>query len=289
WANSFLGSLDNIKLYRRKLQQRVEIHSRNGKLDLPDGLKASLALKKPLILLDYDGTLVPIHERPGDAVLPAATRKMLSSVLEEHKVEIVVVSGRQRKFLSEQLKDLGVSLAAEHGAMYLEKGATRWESLVHSDKQSWFPLARKIMQDYALRVPGSFVEEKEFALSWHYRQSPNEFANYQAKKLHEELELGLANLPVAILGGKKVIEARAVEANKGTFARWYVDDVVQENEKRVVVAIGDDQTDEDMFNSVPPGSVTVKIGKGPTEAQYCLASQSELMGFLRSLSESAPS
>ncbi|MCB0404014.1 MAG: bifunctional alpha,alpha-trehalose-phosphate synthase (UDP-forming)/trehalose-phosphatase [Bdellovibrionales bacterium] len=285
WANSFLGSLSTIKVYRRKLQQRVEIQTRNGKVDLPDSLKASLDRKRLLVLLDYDGTLVPIHQRPSEAVLSSNTRKVLNSVLGGTKVEIVVVSGRRRNFLTEQLKDLGVSLAAEHGAMYLKKGGSHWENLVHSDKQSWYPLARKIMLDYTLRVPASFVEEKEFALSWHFRQSPTEFADYQAKKLHEELELGLANLPVAILGGKKVIEARAIEANKGTFTRWYMDGVASKAENQLVVAIGDDQTDEDMFNSVPPGSVTVKVGKGPTGAQYCLASQSELVGFLKTLSE----
>lgn len=287
WAKSFLGSLDNIKLYRKKIQPNLELSSKGKTIQLPDKIRKCLSNKKPLVLLDYDGTLVPIHEKPNQAKLSTKTRSALSGVLKSRKIDIVVVSGRKRKFLVEQLGDLRVSMAAEHGAMYLAKGSSRWENLVHSDTQSWYSMAKKIMEDYALRVPASFIEEKEFALSWHYRQSPKDFSTYQAKKLHEELELGLANCPVAILWGKKVIEARAVEANKGTFARWYIDGELDSAQEYVVVAVGDDQTDEDMFSSVPQGSITVKIGKGPTAANYRLASQDHLVGFLQSLSGNA--
>ncbi|RYX99950.1 hypothetical protein EON78_02245, partial [bacterium] len=117
--------------------------------------------------------------------------------------------------------------------------------------------ASEIMNDYSSRVPDSMVEVKEYAIAWHYRLSPQRFASYQAYKLKDELERGSANLPVTVIKGNKVIEARAVEANKGYFVNW----LLQNNYFGYkVVAIGDDTTDEEMFASVHNRGISIKVG-----------------------------
>ena len=79
------------------------------------------------------------------------------------------------------------------------------------------------MNDYADKVPLSFVEEKRAAVVWHFRQSPAAFADYQAKKLDEELQVGLANQPVSVTIGNKIVEAKAIECDKGSFVRWLME------------------------------------------------------------------
>src|SRR5690606_28611979 len=116
-----------------------------------------------------------------------------------------------------------------------------------------------IIKDYTSRVPGSFYEEKDFAITWHYRNSPAEFASYQARKLHDELETGLANLPVTVSSGKKIVEVKAVEANKGVFLRWLLQTYPHLN-RRTLFILGDDATDEDMFANAPSWAFTVKVG-----------------------------
>jgi trehalose 6-phosphate synthase/phosphatase len=140
------------------------------------------------------------------------------------------------------------------------------------------------MKAYSRRVPESFVERKAYSVSWHYRLSPENFATEQSRKLRGELELILAHLPVSVLQGKKVLEVRAAEANKGHFVRWLLDaEPLRENE--VIVALGDDETDEEMFQSLPPHAITIKVGPGKTAARYRIARQEQLAPLLATLGD----
>ena len=114
----------------------------------------------------------------------------IRSLASDPSVEVIVVSGRDMQFLSKQLKGARVSLAGEHGASYWNVRSREKLSLVRSDVSSWYYMAKRIMSDYASRVPHSFVEEKEFALSWHYRNSPSDFCWLsESKNLQKNLAL----------------------------------------------------------------------------------------------------
>ncbi|RYZ67538.1 MAG: trehalose-phosphatase, partial [Proteobacteria bacterium] len=144
-----------------------------------------------------------------------------------------------------------------------------------------YPAALKIMSDYASRVPHSRVEKKQFAIAWHYRQSPKGFADFQARKLAEELELGFANLPVSVIRGKKVIEARAIEADKGVFARSFL----EASAKSFALAVGDDRTDEDMFHAIRGKGLSFKVGRENSAADVALENQSDVVPFLLDLAQ----
>lgn len=273
WAANFMRDLHLAHLpaavqKNRQLQPAAALQQLGGDVQTP-----------LLIFVDYDGTLVPICERPEDAVLPTASRGLLARILQQPNIELVVVSGRDAAFLQAQFGDLPVTLAAEHGATYYEPRRGEWQSQIWSQIDSWYPSAEAMMADYSRRVPGSHVERKQAAVAWHYRQSPPEFAHYQAHKLKEDLEVGLSNLPVTVISGKKVIEARAVEANKGYFARNYLDQLAA---PRRCVAIGDDTTDEDLMLALPPESLTVKVGAGHSQAGWRLP-QTEVLPLLLQL------
>ena len=239
--------------------------------------------KRITLFLDYDGTLVPIEETPDRAVLTPALRKEVQKLCRYPWLDIVVVSGRDSRFLNNQFADLPIVLGAAHGAKAFDPVTGRWHRRVHRSRASWYPTALKIFGDYAARVPHSQIEKKHFAIAWHYRQSPVEYGEFQARKLAKELELGLANLPVSILRGKKVIEVRAVEADKGVFASSYLE---QAPEGTVAIGFGDDRTDEDLFMALRGRGMTFKVGPGSTAADFAIASQSQTMEFLQSLLES---
>lgn len=283
WAQSFMTALAEAPRSRRPRSPCVDVADERA---LPEPLSRRLSAGDPILLItDYDGTLVPIERDPSAARLTPAVASRLHRLLQLPGADVLVVSGRPRRFLVDQFRDVKVSLAAEHGALFLDQTTRRprWETLVHTDRASWFPSAKRIMGDYAARVTGSFVEVKEYSLVWHYRNSPPEFADYLAKKLKEELEIGLANLPVTVLSGKKLVEARATESNKGTFARWFLE------RKRpgagIVLAIGDDLTDEELFAALPREAFTVKIGEEETRAQYRLADQAQCLPFLDAVAD----
>ena len=282
WAESFLNRLE--KSYIPDIQITEEIRPLQKTNKAMRSLLKSCKEAQVLLFLDYDGTLVPIQSHPDKAILSREMKDTIRSLASDPSVEVIVVSGRDMQFLSKQLKAARVSLAGEHGASYWNVRSREKLSLVRSDVSSWYYMAKRIMSDYASRVPHSFVEEKEFALSWHYRNSPSDFAGYQSRKLAEELGVGLAKYPVTILQGKKVIEARAIEANKGSFVRWYKENQWQTfGDKRTVIALGDDATDEDMFTNLGEHGVSIRVGSGATKANFRLKNQEEVIDLLKGI------
>ena len=136
------------------------------------------------------------------------------------------------------------------------------------------------MSSYTDRVPLSFVETKSTSLVWHYRQSPPDFAAYQARKLDEELQVGLANEPVSVTLGSMIVEAKAIDSNKGAFIKWILD---TEPSSTMLICVGDDRTDEDMFKVVDPRVISVKVGKNNSQAKFRINSQEEVYSFLNDL------
>lgn len=93
--------------------------------------------------------------------------------------------------------------------------------------------------------------------------------------------MALSPFPATIQTGKKLVEARAMEANKSFLARWFLENYSADNP--LVVAIGDDQEDEDLFASVPEDSITIKVGEGDSRAFYRIPAQEDVIPFLDEL------
>lgn len=275
WAQSFLNDLEksNIDIEAQPLIRLGPPPARWPK-SLQNRIRNSPKIR---LLLDYDGTLVKIHKKPEQAVLPSNMGLLLQELSEN--IEIIIVSGRSKKFLEKQFPDSPYWLAAEHGAFSKTPGE-EWRSRLTSDLNSWFPEVERVMNAYSEKVPLSFVEKKEACLVWHFRESPPDFASFQAKKLDEELQAGLANQPVTMVIGNKIVEAKATECNKGIFVRSLMQN---EDEPSLYICMGDDRTDEDMFRALGQDGVSIKIGTEDTAAHYQIKSQDEVMFFLREL------
>jgi len=277
WAHSFLKDLDAAgDEPRRRPTLRISPKTSESQPKILDQIGKA---KKCILVLDYDGTIVSLQKRPELAVVTKQAIQMLDK-LQKH-FTIYVLSGRDQKFLDAQFPNCSFHLAAEHGAFYKEPGG-EWRSRVSSDIQSWYPEVQRVMEDYAERVPLSLVETKAAALVWHFRLSPVEFASFQARKLDDELQVGLANLPVVVTTGSKIVEAKAVECNKGSFVRWLLE---SESPEHLVIGIGDDRTDEDIFRILGDRGITIKVGNENTVAQYRLNSQEDVLPFLQEISK----
>ncbi|MFN8792455.1 MAG: bifunctional alpha,alpha-trehalose-phosphate synthase (UDP-forming)/trehalose-phosphatase [Bdellovibrionales bacterium] len=275
WARSFLTDLEQSNVEEEALPL---IRLGAPPLRWPKSLTRRVQqARKIRLLMDYDGTLVKIARKPEQALLPSNMGLLLQELSEN--IEIFIVSGRSKNFLDQQFPNSQFSLAAEHGAFSKAPGE-EWRSRLTSDLQSWYSDVERVMRAYAEKVPLSFVERKEASLTWHFRQSPPDFAGFQAKKLDDELQAGLANHPVTILIGNKIVEAKATECNKGIFVRSLMQ---TEEEPSLYICMGDDRTDEDMFRALGQEGVSIKIGTEDTAAHYQIRRQEEVMFFLREL------
>jgi len=275
WASSFLTALEKntIEVQHKKV---IILNTAAEKRKL----LRSISGKDITLILDYDGTLVPIAKKPELAVIDNKSNKLIKKISKKYGIDLIILSGRDSKFLTEQFRDIDkVSLASEHGSKFLHHSSKRWKNLTNSKSHIWYKQALVIFETFTKRTPGSFIEKKENSIAWHYRLAPNEFGVFQSRKLLMELEEGLSNSPVTVGEGKKIVEVKANEANKGNFINWYKSTNYY-LENSIVIAIGDDLTDEDMFSMISNNGVSIKIGKEFTHANYRLDYQSDLIEFL---------
>ena len=142
---------------------------------------------------------------------------------------------------------------------------------------SWTDKLRPILASFAERTPGSGIEEKSASIAWHYRMADPELGPAQAKELRLHLLESFSNLPVQILNGKMCVEVRVQGVNKGNTARQVIGRFAHD----CLIAAGDDQTDEDLFKSLPAHAITIKIGNGMTSANFRMRSPAQMRTLLR--------
>jgi trehalose 6-phosphate synthase/phosphatase len=196
----------------------------------------------------------------------------------------VIVSGRSRADIERWfggIRDLG--LAVEHGALLREPGAAAWQTLRGGMDLSWRDRVRPLLEQFAASAPGSLVEDKEYALAWHYRLVDAEFGAWLANELVTTLENLLSGTELAVIHGNKVVEVRFAWANKGEVAARLVADF---RRKSFVLAMGDDRTDEDLFARLPRSAWTIRVGTGSTSARFRVSSSAQANGLLRLLTSS---
>jgi trehalose 6-phosphate synthase/phosphatase len=274
WATHFMSELDKVKAQQARLSSKVL--SRELRHQLARQYRAA---QQPLLLLDYDGTLVPIALEPRLAAPDEELADLLRQLVARPSGRVFVISGRDRATLSQWLGATGVGLIAEHGAWLRESGKD-WR-LATPQSPDWKAQVVPIMRTYVTQVAGSLLEEKERSIAWHYRGADSELGAQRAKELVDELTRFTANLELQVLEGKKVIEIRGAGMNKGAAAAALALEVPPD----FVLALGDDQTDEDLFSSLPASAYTVHVGAPFTSARFNLSEQRDVRPLLRELLE----
>ncbi|MBI2219216.1 MAG: bifunctional alpha,alpha-trehalose-phosphate synthase (UDP-forming)/trehalose-phosphatase [Candidatus Rokubacteria bacterium] len=231
------------------------------------------------VLVDYDGTLVPFAPTPELAAADGDLLDLLRRLGAHSRFEVHVVSGRPPETLERWLGALPVSLHAEHGAWSRPAGKMEWTPL-EAPALPWRDAVLAILDDYAARTPGAFVEEKSFGFAWHYRLTDPEYGVSQANDLKLHLATLLANDPVQVLHGENVIELRPHALHKGRV----VEAIASRAEAGwLLVAMGDDRTDEDLFAALPPTAVAIHVGPTASSAAIRLSDVPAVRRFLRSL------
>jgi trehalose 6-phosphate synthase/phosphatase len=135
---------------------------------------------------------------------------------------------------------------------------------------------RPVLESFVDRTPGSFIEEKNYSLAWHYRNTDPDFGKKRATELTTVLTSLIANDDLTVLSGNKVLEIKNSGVNKGRAAIK----MLTGNDYDFVFAIGDDWTDEYMFEELPDDAVTVKVGMQKTQAKYYVENTKKVRDLL---------
>ena len=224
---------------------------------------------RPLLFLDYDGTLAPIVDDPSAAWPHPDVPGLLPALATAH--EVVVVTGRDLGTLARLLGGARVRAVGLHGAEagWSDGTVEHRAGEAHAD----------VLADLRAAVPeaeGVRVADKGHAFAVHYRHAPDPEAARAA------LERWAASVPdgLATIWGKAVVELRPADVSKGTA----VTRIAAEHPDRTPVYLGDDVTDEDAFRALQAlrlPSVTVKVGDGETAAGHRLPDPDAVVAYLQ--------
>jgi trehalose 6-phosphate synthase/phosphatase len=275
WVRDFLNRLEDARTVQQERSEQV----------VTSAIRREIVTKfstneTRLILLDYDGTLVPFAAKPSKAVPSDTVMEVLGSLSQRSATEVVVISGRDRYALEAWFGSLDIGIIAEHGVWIRERsGEWRMPEPLTAD---WKEEIHPLLELYTDRTPGSFIEEKDYSLVWHYRRTDPALGSLRAMALKDDLLHLTSNLNVAVMEGNKVIEIKNAMINKGRAALHWI----AQRPWDFTLAIGDDRTDEDLFAVLPPEAYSIKVGLAPTRARYNFVSQREVVPLLQSCLES---
>ena len=270
WAGDFLTAL---LVGMREIQNRIE--SKLLSAAATGTIVARYqATHRRLLFLDYDGTLTPLVRSPALATPDGKSIELLNSLCADSRNSVVITSGRDRRTLEEWFGDIPLGMVAEHGA-WLKLAGESWQRAktgVNEWKQELLPT----LETYADRLPGSFVEEKEESVAWHYRLADPEQGELRAAELVDHLLNLTGKADLQVVQGNKVVEIRRAGVNKGNAAAFWMGNRSYD----FILAIGDDATDEDLFRSMPASAVSIRVGISATHAQYNIRSWAEVIDLL---------
>jgi len=235
-----------------------------------------------LLLLDYDGTLTPIVERPELAILSPDMKELLKLISQHYTLGII--SGRSLADVKRLVGLEGIYYAGNHGFKIIGPGV----ELIKPEAERVRPTLVKLCEELKEKldnIKGAIVEDKGLTASVHYRLvAEDEFEhlkNIFEKAVGPHVDSGI----VKITHGKKVFEIRPnVEWDKGKAVGW-ICDTVDPKRELTPVYVGDDQTDEDAFSALKEKGITILVSEVPIElnAKYFVKNIDEVKKFFEKL------
>ncbi|MFT3686758.1 MAG: trehalose-phosphatase [Phycisphaerales bacterium] len=234
----------------------------------PPARIASLA-QAPLLVVacDFDGTVAPIVKDPAAAAMDRRCRAALEALGRLPCTSVAVISGRSLEWLRGATHGLPDPLLfGSHGAEPLarERPAPRVNKLTVR------------LKNLVPRWPGVHVEEKPYGAAVHYRRANGSVAD----ELHDAARaIASEFVGVVVKLGSMVVELTTSAADKG--------DALRAAKVRAgathALFIGDDITDEDAFRVLTDQDLGIKVGEGPTAADYAVAGVEQVADTLEEL------
>lgn len=300
WASGFMKSLQQPLPGNQRLT-RALTHDRE--LDIIEVFKRA---RHPVVLLDYDGVLAPHVMTPSRATPTKSLDRILAKLTEHNDIDVAVISGRSQEELTEWLGNLPVSLVAEHGAMMRfaaepaisgrrssstgqrsrKLAAGCWKRITNVSP-AWQDDVQPILEKYAANTPGASVEVKNFSLVWHYRGASPYYSQKHLVILRRLLRPLARQYGLGVYNGNKILEIKPLDVNKGTAVQQLLAGFAADTSPSIdfILCIGDDYTDEDMFEALPASSYTIKVGRGYTTARYRTTGVEEVQSLLKKLAK----
>lgn len=224
---------------------------------------------KHALFLDFDGTLAPLQDDPDSVVLPEGGAEILLGQFEVLSGALVLISGRSVQDLAVRVPS-GVWRAGGHGLDICAPGDP-----VPENPGSAPDGLKEQIAAIVSGVDGARMEDKGAVLAIHYRDAPTSGTQLRARldKLITDYD------GYKIQAGKMVLEAKPERAHKGRALSHLM--TLEPFKGRVPIMVGDDTTDEDAMRVArSAGGIAIKVGRGPTVADFRVNDPSAIWTWL---------
>ncbi|WP_299432285.1 bifunctional alpha,alpha-trehalose-phosphate synthase (UDP-forming)/trehalose-phosphatase [uncultured Maribacter sp.] len=274
WAQEFMTALknqieNNEAFVSKKINDTI----------LNNITTAYTKAKKRLVFLDYDGTLADFHVDPQKASPDKALYEVLDKIHNQEETTLFLISGRDKQTFTKWFLHKKYNMIVEHGVWISRNGEEF--SLLENVKSDWMHKIKPVLESFVDRTPGSFIEEKNYSLAWHYRNTDPDFGEKRATELNTVLTSLTSNDSLSVLNGNKVMEIKSSNVNKGRAAVR----MLSEDTFDFIFAMGDDWTDEYMFEELPESTVSVKVGRQKTQAKYFIENTKKVRDLIGKFAE----
>ncbi len=238
-----------------------------------------------LLLLDYDGTLTPIYEHPSKAHLPSPAARILQELTRQPGIWIALVSGRSLRDLTKMVGLRQLCYVGNHG-LEVKGPKLRYVNPVAQRSRRILNRIAKELTAVLKPIQGAWVENKSLTLSVHSREVRPEEKVLVKNGFYEVVRSYQEKGQVRVTTGKEVFEVRPpVRWTKGTVVNWFLarHRALGSDKGILPLYIGDDQTDEDAFETLKGRGITIAVGaSNPLSlAEYSVRSPEEVQRLLR--------
>ena len=210
--------------------------------------------KSIAFLLDVDGTLIDIGPSPFEVDVSDELRTSLQRLFELTDGALALVSGRPIADLDMLFAPLKLPSIGGHGAEMRVRGDEVLNSAAPLPQE-----LRRQLGEAATPDSGVVFEDKGYSFALHYRKAPQ-----HAERLRRHVAAGRAAFPgeaTELLLGKALFEVKRPGVSKGDSVRKLM--AHPPFAGRMPVFIGDDVTDESVFEALPDLG-----GKGFSVSRY---------------------
>lgn len=234
--------------------------------------------KEVVVFLDYDGTLIPIVERPELATMAGAMRSVVKRLAE--LCTVAIISGRDRADVERLVNVDSLFYAGSHG---FDIAGPQRQPLRHEAGSRFSPeldRAEEFLRGHLAGVEGALIERKRYTIAVHYRLVADE----NLQQVGMGVDSVLTSFPMLRKrDGKKVYEVQPnLDWDKGKAVLWLLEALGLRADAVVPFYIGDDLTDEDAFHALRDRGVGIVVGEGSrlTTARYALRDPDEVRQLL---------
>ncbi|MGB5229783.1 MAG: bifunctional alpha,alpha-trehalose-phosphate synthase (UDP-forming)/trehalose-phosphatase, partial [Eudoraea sp.] len=168
WANDFMNSLQ-----AQKDRDTANVSKRLTDTILKGVLQDYHHAKKKLFFIDYDGTLTGFKIDPQKASPDKELYNLLDELSKKEGNDIYLISGRDKETFTRWFLPKKYNMIVEHGVWISEQGEEF--RMLENVKKDWMEKIFPVLESFVDRTPGSFIEEKNYSLAWHYRNTDPDF------------------------------------------------------------------------------------------------------------------